>query len=96
MDDPKDDRGVPETREIRELLQEIRRQNQWLRRYLFVFGAALALLLLLQFDDIAGFLGEMLKIALVVAIVLAILLTAPFWSKAVVYLTDRIPWWNRR
>lgn len=74
-------------REIRDLLDEIRKQNQLMKRYLFVFGAALAVLLLLQFDVIKS----VLNYAMVAAIVLAILLTAPVWSQFIASVTDKIP-----
>ncbi len=81
---------------VHELLLEIRQQNLWMRRYLFVFGAALALLLMMQFPTILSLLQQVLQIVVVVAIVLAVLLTAPMWSKLVGALTDRIPWWKRQ
>lgn len=78
--------------EIRALLEEIRKQNLLLKRYLFIFGAGLALMLLLQFDWIK----EILNYAIIVVIVMAVLLTAPLWSQIVVSLTDRIPWFPKR
>jgi|GEM_PF-6378268 len=77
-----------DVREIRDLLEEIRRQNTLLKRYLFVFGAALALLLLMQFPVVS----RIIEIVLVVSIVLAILLTAPVWSRGIAYVLDRLPW----
>jgi len=74
-------------REIRDLLAEIRKQNQLMKRYLFVFGCALAVLLLLQFEVIKN----VLNYAMIAAIVLAILLTAPVWSQLIVAVTERIP-----
>ena len=75
-------------REIRELLLEIRRQNVVLKRYMMAIGLACLVSLLMQSDIVA----PILQIAVVVVIVLAILLTAPKWSHAVLYVTDRIPW----
>lgn len=78
--------------EIRVLLEEIRKQNLLLKRYLFLFGAGLALMLLLQFDWIK----EILNYAVIVVIVMAVLLSAPLWSQIIVNLTDRIPWFPKR
>ena len=86
----------PTNRELRDLLVEIKRQNVQLQRYLFfygfMFGVALALLLLLQIPGIA----QVLQVMIVAVIVVVILLTAPIWSKLVTYLTDRLPWFPRR
>ena len=86
----------PTNREIRDLLEELKQQNVLLRRYLFfygfIYGVALALLLLLQIPGIA----QVLQIVIVAVIVVVILLTAPVWSKLVVYITDRLPWYPRR
>jgi len=82
--------------EIRALLEEIRKQNQLLKRYLFVFGAGLAVLLLMQFEVIKYVVQQVLFYAITVSIVLAVLLTAPFWSKLVLYLTDRIPGFTKK
>ncbi len=78
--------------EIRTLLEEIRKQNLLLKRYLFLFGSGLALLLLLQFTWIK----EVLNYVVIVAIVMAVLLTAPLWSQVIVSVTDRIPWFPKR
>lgn len=75
--------------ELRQLVDEMRRQNLLLRRYLFLFGAGLAVLLILQLEIAQSILNYLL----VTAIVLAVLLTAPWWSRIIVYLTDRIPWY---
>lgn len=69
----------------------MRRQNLLLKRYLFLFGAGLAVLLVLQLD-IAKLI---FNYALVAAVVIAVLLTSPWWSRLIVYLTDRIPWYPR-
>ena len=78
--------------EIRILLEEIRKQNLLMKRYLFLFGSGLALLLLLQFTWIK----EVLNYVVIVAIVMAVLLTAPLWSQVIVSVTDRIPWFPKR
>lgn len=78
--------------EIRDLLREIKRQNLIFKRYLFVFGAGLAVLLLMQFEVFQ----QIFSYAIIVCIVMAVLLTAPLWSQAIVYLTDRIPWFPKR
>ena len=91
MADDEPDRREPETlsqREIRELLLEIRRQNVVLKRYVLGIGLACLLSLLLKSE----ILGSIVQIALVVVIVLFILLTAPKWSHAILYVTERIPW----
>lgn len=77
--------------ELRQLVEEMRRQNLLLRRYLFLFGAGLAVLLILQLDIARSILNYLL----VTAVVIAVLLTAPWWSRLIVYLTDRIPWYPR-
>jgi len=82
--------------EIRALLEEIRKQNQLLKRYLFVFGAGLAVLLLMQFDVIKYVVQQILSYVIIVSVVLAVLLTAPFWSQMVLYITDRIPGFSKR
>jgi hypothetical protein len=79
-------------REILDLLEQIKKQNVVLRRYLYFYGVALALLLLLQYFPVVA---QILQIALIVGLVAAVLLTAPFWSKFVVQVTDRIPWFSR-
>ena len=78
-------------REIRDLLQEIRKQNTQMKRYQFIFGAGLAVSILIQFEVIT----QILSYAVVVAVVMAILLTAPLWSQLIVYLTDKIPWYPK-
>ncbi len=78
--------------EIRVLLEEIRKQNLLLKRYLFLFGAGLALLLLLQFESIKS----ILNYVVIVTVVMAILLSAPLWSQIIVSVTDRIPWFPKR
>lgn len=78
--------------EIRVLLEEIRKQNLLLKRYLFVFGAGLALLLLMQFETIKN----IVNYAVIVIVVMAVLLTAPLWSQVIVNVTDRIPWFPKR
>ena len=78
--------------EIRVLLEEIRKQNLLLKRYLFIFGTGLALLLLMQFETIKN----ILNYAVIVIIVMAVLLSAPLWSQIVVNITDRIPWFPKR
>lgn len=78
-------------REIRDLLLEIRKQNTLMKRYQFVFGAGLAVSILIQFEVIT----QILSYAVVVAVVMAILLTAPLWSQLIVYLTDKIPWYPK-
>ncbi|HVW03344.1 MAG TPA: hypothetical protein VHB77_23475 [Planctomycetaceae bacterium] len=92
MADQDADSLPPTNREIRDLLEEIKHQNVLLRRYLFVYGLALSLLLLMQIPGIA----QILQIVIVAIIVVVILLTAPVWSKLVSYLTDRLPWFPRR
>lgn len=82
--------------EIRMLLEEIRKQNQLLKRYLFVFGAGLSILLLMQFEVIKYIVQQILSYAIIVCIVLAVLLTAPFWSQLVIYITDRLPGFAKR
>lgn len=77
--------------ELRRLVEEMRRQNLLLRRYLFLFGAGLAVLLILQLEIAKSILNYML----VTAVVIAVLLTAPWWSRIIVYLTDRIPWYPK-
>ena len=77
--------------ELRQLVEEMRRQNLLLRRYLFLFGAGLAVLLILQLEIAKS----ILNYVLVTAVVLAVLLTAPWWSRLIVYLTDRIPWYPK-
>jgi hypothetical protein len=83
--------GDPQ-QEIRVLLEEIRKQNLLLKRYLFIFGSGLALLLLMQFETIKS----ILNYAIIVIIVLAVLLSAPLWSQIIVNVTDRIPWFPKR
>ena len=78
--------------EIRILLEEIRKQNLLLKRYLFVFGAGLALLLLMQFETIKN----IINYAVIVIVVMAVLLTAPLWSQVIVNVTDRIPWFPKK
>ena len=78
--------------EIRALLEEIRKQNLLLKRYLFIFGSGLALLLLMQFEAIKN----IINYAVIVIVVLAVLLTAPLWSQIIVSVTDRIPWFPKR
>ncbi|MES2791151.1 MAG: hypothetical protein V4719_16170 [Planctomycetota bacterium] len=78
--------------EIRALLEEIRKQNLLLKRYLFLFGSGLALLLLMQFEAIKN----IINYAVIVIVVLAVLLTAPLWSQIIVSVTDRIPWFPKR
>lgn len=77
--------------ELRQLVEEMRRQNLLLRRYLFLFGAGLAVLLILQLEIARSILNYLL----VTAVVLAVLLTAPWWSRVIVYVTDRIPWYPK-
>jgi hypothetical protein len=81
-----------QAREILELLREIKQQNVVLRRYLYFYGIALALLMLLEFFPVVA---QMLQIAVIVGLVAAVLLTAPFWSRFVVHLTDNLPWLAR-
>jgi hypothetical protein len=78
--------------EIRALLEEIRKQNLLLKRYLFIFGTGLALLLLMQFETIKS----IMEYAIIVIIVMAVLLSAPLWSQVIVSITDRIPWFPKR
>jgi hypothetical protein len=79
-------------REIRDLLEQILRQNIMLRRYICVLGAGVALSLLLQLDLI----NTVVQYAVIVAIIMAVLLTAPWWSQVIVGVTDRIPWYPKR
>ena len=78
--------------EIRNLLREIQKENQLIRRYFYSVAVALAILLLVQFFPPLIKLIQAVVIAVVVAVVL---FTAPVWSKFVEQVSDRIPWTSR-
>lgn len=77
--------------DIRDLLEDIRRQNIILRRYILVLGVGVGLLLLMQ----SPMFSTIINYAVIVIIVVAVLLTAPMWSQFVVSMTDRIPWYPK-
>ena len=78
--------------DIRALLEDLRRQNIVLKRYICVLGGGVALLLLMQSTAIS----TIMNYGLIVIVVMAVLLTAPLWSQFVVGVTDRIPWYPKR
>lgn len=86
---PNNDRSL---QDIHILLDEIRRQNIMLRRYICVLGAGMVLMILMQ----AGLISTIINYGIAVLIVLAILLTAPLWSPMIVGLTDRISWYPKK
>lgn len=85
-------RTRPRQEDLQAVVEEIRRQGILTRRYLFLIGAAIAVLLLLQL----GIVKVILEYVIITAVILAVLLTAPLWSRWVVLITDRIPWLSRR
>ena len=78
--------------EIHDLLREIRQQNLILKRYICVLGGGITLLILMQSDMVS----TIINYAVIVAIVVAVMLTAPMWSHLVVGVTDRISWYPKR
>ncbi len=78
--------------DIRALLEDLRRQNIILKRYICVLGGGITLLLLMQSDMIS----TIMNYAVIVIIVMAVLLTAPMWSQFIVSVTDRIPWYPKK
>lgn len=86
---PHDDRSL---QDIRALLDEIRRQNIMLRRYICVVGTGVVLVILIQTELIS----TIIHYGIAVLIVLLILLTAPVWSPGIANLTDRIPWYPKK
>lgn len=82
----------PSPQEIRDLLDIIRKQNILLKRYIFVLGGGIVLLLLMQ----SPVFSVIINYAVIVAIVMVVLLTAPMWSQLIASLTDRIPWYPKK
>jgi hypothetical protein len=78
----------PSSVELHKLVLEVRRHNTIMRWYMFVHGAGLAILLLLQVPLVQSFLNY----ALTAAVIVAVLLTAPWWIKAAAFLAERLPW----
>lgn len=77
--------------EIHALLEEIRMQNRLLKQCLFVLGGGLGLYLLMLNPFTEWFVKQLFGYAITVAIVLAVLFTAPFWMRIVLSIIDRIP-----
>lgn len=71
--------------DIRELLVEIRNQNKIMKRYLFLFGASLAVLLILQIPAIQ----TIINYFLIVVLILAVLLTSPWWSRLITFVVSQ-------
>lgn len=82
----------PSPQEIRDLLEIIRKQNILLKRYIFVLGGGIVLLLLMQ----SPVFSVIINYAVIVAIVMVVLLTAPMWSQVIASLTDRISWYPKK
>lgn len=74
------------------MLEIIRKQNILLKRYICVLGGGIVLLLLMQ----SPVFSVIINYAVIVAIVMVVLLTAPMWSQVVASLTDRIPWYPKK
>jgi hypothetical protein len=82
----------PDTQQdIHALLEEIRKQNRLLKQCLFVLGGGLGLYLLMLNPFTEWFVKQIFGYAITVVIVLAVLLTAPFWVRFVIWITDRLP-----
>ncbi|MDB5388398.1 MAG: hypothetical protein JWM11_4044 [Planctomycetaceae bacterium] len=77
--------------DIHALLEEIRKQNRLLKQCLFVLASGLSLYLMMLNPFTEWFVKQIFGYAITVAIVLAILLTAPWWMRLVLFITDRIP-----
>lgn len=77
--------------DIRALLEDLRRQNIALKRYILILGAGILTLLLMQSPVISW----IVNYAVIIIIVVAVLLSAPMWSQFVVGVTDRIPWYPK-
>jgi hypothetical protein len=77
--------------DIHALLEEIRKQNRLLKQCLFILGASLGLYLLMLNPVTELVVRQIFGYAITVAIVLALLLTAPFWMRIILFVTDHIP-----